>query len=383
MAAYRQRVRELIETSVSPLFDAAETERRFPREAVQAVGKAGIFRERWASEHGDVGQALVFAEELGRSLVGGIGVGLMLQSEAVAPILRRFGESPEVAEWLRAVLDGAAIGCVAASELGGGSDLESVQTTASRDGAEWRIEGEKAFCSPAGAADFCIVLCRLQGDSGLTGSRLALALVESSQFEARTLQTTGCRSLQTSRLTIDGRIGDGQLMASQGLGLHAANWGLSYERFAAAALALGGSDTAVRLATTHLHRRHQFGAPLFEHQALRMRLASLAGDLLLARNGLYSIAAGWKKLDGPLMRVAAAAKGSAAQLSERVLSECAHMFGGAGYLEDETPFPRLLRDIRVARLGGGTSEIMWELYAQGLDVDDELYERLISTAASA
>ena len=43
--------------------------------------------------------------------------------------------------------------------------------------------------------------------------------------------------------------------------------------------------------------------------------------------------------------------------------------------------PAMLRDMRLARLGSGTSEMMWELYAQGLEVDDELYERMVSIEA--
>ncbi len=381
VAEFRARIRELIAASILPLFEPAEAERRFPREAAAAFGKAGVYRERWAGEDGDAGKALILSEELGRALVGGIGVGLILQSEAVAPILRRFGKGAEAAEWLEALLEGAAIGCVAASEMRGGSDLASTETAAVREGEGWRVRGTKAFCSPAGAADFCLVLCRLEGEDSMLGSRLALALVEKSQFEARPLQTAGCRSLETCRLEIDALVPDSSLLAPQGLGLHAANWGLTFERFSAAALAVGGANAAIRLATTHLQRRTQFGSPLFEHQALRLRLAALAAELMLVRDGLYAMAARWQKPDGKLMREAAAAKVTAAQLGERVVSECAHMFGGAGYLEDETPFPRLLRDLRVARLGGGTDEIMWELFAGGMEGDDELYERLISTDA--
>lgn len=65
-------------------------------------------------------------------------------------------------------------------------------------------------------------------------------------------------------------------------------------------------------------------------------------------------------------------------LAEHVVSECAHLFGGPGFLEDETPFPRVIRDLRLARLGGGSNEVLWELYAQSLEVDDELYDRWIS-----
>jgi alkylation response protein AidB-like acyl-CoA dehydrogenase len=378
--AYRARVRELIAASLWPLVEPAEAERRFPRAAVEAVGGAGLLRERWAGEHGDAGKALIFSEELGRAGLGGIGIGLIVQSDNVIPILRRFGGSGEAQRWLDGVLDGTAIGCVAASELAGGSDLASVQTTALPEGDGWRVRGTKAFSSPAGAADFCLVLCRLEGESFL-GPKLGIAIVEKDHFDARPLNTSGCRSLETCRLTIDGQIPAGGLLAPQGLGLHAANWGLTYERLAGAAQALGAAEAAILLATTHLHRRQQFGVPLFEHQALRMRLASLAAELLLARNGLYVLAAKWAKPDQTLIREAAAAKAAAAVLSERVASECAHMFGGAGYLEDETPFPRMLRDMRLARLGGGTNEMMWELYAQGLEVDDELYERMVSIEA--
>lgn len=374
---YRARVQELITTSLWPLVAEAEAERRFPRCAVEVMGEAGVFRDRWAGEHGDALQALVLSEELGRAGLGGIGIGLIVQSENVIPILRRFGTGELTAAWMEKVLDGAAIGCVAASELAAGSDLASVQTTAVADGDGWLVRGVKAFCSPGGAADFCIVLCRLEGESFL-GPKLAMALVERDGFEARQLQTSGCRSLQTCRLSIDARIPGEALMAEQGLGLHVAHWGLTYERLAGAAQALGAAETAIRLATTHLRRRTQFGAPLFDHQGLRLRLASLAAELLLARNGLYQLAAGWTKPDQAQMREAAAAKATAAALSERIASECAHLFGGAGYLEDETPFPRMIRDMRLARLGGGTDEMMLELYAQGLETDDELYDRFVS-----
>lgn len=377
--AYRERVRQVIDDSIVPLVDEAEAKRRFPRAAVEAIGAAGLYRERWEGPHGDTGRALILSEELGRSAVGGIGVGLLVQSESVLPLLRRFGRSQEVARWTEAVLDGRAIGCVAASELAGGSDLASVSTAVHREGYGWRISGVKAYSSPAGAADFCLALCRMEDgqDSGPV-PKLAVALVERQHFEARRLETSGCRSLETARLTLDGVISPEHLLAMQGMGLFVLNWGLTYERFASAAQALGGADAAIRLATTHLRRRNQFGGPLFDQQALRIRLASLSAEVLFALGGLYALASRWRQLDQRLMREAAAAKVTAALLSERVLSECTHLFGGAGYLEDETPFPRFLRDMRLARLGGGSNEMMWELYAQGLEGDDALYDRLIA-----
>jgi alkylation response protein AidB-like acyl-CoA dehydrogenase len=378
---YRARVAGLLTESVLPLLEAAEADRRFPRQAAEAVASAGLFRERWRGPHGDTGRALVFSEELGRAALGGIGVGLIVQSESVVAVLRRFGGSPEAERWMEAVLDGKAVGSVAASEPQGGSDLSAVQTTASREGDGWRIRGRKWFSGPAGAADIVLVLCRLDDEPAMFGPKIGIAVVERRHIEVRHLETSGCRSLETCRLTIDGQIPDALLLVQEGLGLHALNWGLTYERLAGAAQALGGAETAIRLATTHLHRRHQFGVPLYQHQALRMRLSSLAAEVMLARKGLYVLASQVQP-DQQFMRQAAGAKATAAVLAEHVVSECAHLFGGPGFLEDETPFPRVIRDLRLARLGGGSNEVLWELYAQSLEVDDELYDRWISIEAS-
>ena len=99
-------------------------------------------------------------------------------------------------------------------------------------------------------------------------------------------------------------------------------------------------------------KRRQFGQMLFEHQALRMRMADLQARVDLLRYGLAGIAA-QDRLD---LRAAAAVKVSAARLGEEVLSECMHIFGGSGYLVDETPLGRWWRDIKLARVGGGTDE---------------------------
>ena len=376
--AYRLRVRALIAESVSPLMDSAEEEHRFPRAAVAAVGASGILRERWAGPHGDVGRGLVYAEELGRALTGGIGIGLLVQSENVISILRRFGDSDEARALLDQVLDGAVVGCIAASEPQGGADLAAVRTVAEQDGDGWRVRGEKAYSSPAGAADFCMALCRLPEGNGFFEPALAIALVDRDGFAPRPLQTAGLWSLETCRLTVDAGVPAGRMLAARGLGLHALQWGLTFERFAGAVFAIGGADTTLRLAITHLHRRTQFGAPLFEHQALRLRIAELAAQVRLMRGGLYELASRWERTDQRMIREAAATKVTAARLGERVLSECAHVFGGSGYLENETPFPRMLRDFRLARLGGGADEMMLELYAGALETDDDLYDRLTS-----
>lgn len=71
-------------------------------------------------------------------------------------------------------------------------------------------------------------------------------------------------------------------------------------------------------------------------------------------------------------RAAAGVKVTAARLGEEVISECMHIFGGAGCLVEETPLGRWWRDMKLARVGG-TDEVLWELVAAGMTADHDGY----------
>lgn len=367
--AFRHRVRRLVADRLTPLVAAAERDRRFPRAAVEALGSAGLFRERWAGGgHGDLGRAVVLAEELGRAGLGGIGVGASLHLEAATAILVRFARNDHTRAVRESALTGSAVLCVATSEQHAGSDLSAVRTRLERHRRGWTVRGTKWFVSPGARADAALVLCRHDGGHAL------VVVPREGLHVLRTLRTSGLRSLETVRLQVEAEVPDEAVLARPGLGLQAVTWGLTHERLALAAQLAGGMDLALALTATRLHRRQQFGVPLVQHQALRLRLAELWASALLLRHAVESLACSLARGGSATMRDVAGAKAVAARLAERVLGECAHMFGGAGYLDDETPFPRLRRDLQVGRLGAGSDEMMWELVAGGLPRDDDRYQ---------
>jgi alkylation response protein AidB-like acyl-CoA dehydrogenase len=77
------------------------------------------------------------------------------------------------------------------------------------------------------------------------------------------------------------------------------------------------------------------------------------------------------------LRTSAAMKVTAARLGEEVISECMHIFGGTGYLPDESPLGRWWRDMKLGRVGGGTDEVLWELVAAALRPDFANLQRLV------
>jgi alkylation response protein AidB-like acyl-CoA dehydrogenase len=373
---FRARARSVAREHMMPLYAEAEQSGTFPREAFAALGAAGLIRERWrGGPSGDLMRSVILAEELARAGGGGVAIGCTLAMEPIVAALRRHGDSARLKDTLEQVLDGRLVGCFAASEPAGGSDLAGVRTTAEKERDGWRIRGEKKYVSLGPVADFALVLCRTATADHPAAARLALFLVPASGMRViKPLQKLGLSSLSTAWMGIDAHVPDEAMMGRPGLGLLVATHALSHERFAAAAQLVGLCLRAIDLATAHLHRRTQFGRPLIEHQALRLRLADLSAQLTVLRHGVYGAASEAPGSPALGTREIAAFKVTAARFAEKVVGECMHLFGGMGYLEDETPLARMYRDVRLARLGGGSDEVMWELVAAGMVPDFAAYD---------
>jgi alkylation response protein AidB-like acyl-CoA dehydrogenase len=370
LAAVRERI--------APLVDDAESRGRFPRVAIAELGALGAFRQRWAQGHrGDPERACRLAEALGRAGTGAIGTGVTVHGEAVLSVLVRFGATPALRRLTRAALDGTTVGCLAASEDRAGSDLLEVATRARPEGDGWRVRGTKAYASLGAVADFALVLCRAEDGAGRSRGPV-VAVVDRDGFEVRErLGVLSARSLETVRLDVDAHVGPDALLGRLGHGLRVVNWGLTHERLAAAAQVIGGARLALGLAAAHLARRRQGGQRLLDRQALRLRLADLAAQVALARRGVHAAAADFDPDRPEAHREIAGVKVTVARLGERVVSECLHLFGGLGLVEEATPLARMWRDVRLARIGGGTDEIMWELVAGGLTPDHAAYDALV------
>jgi alkylation response protein AidB-like acyl-CoA dehydrogenase len=376
----RKQVAGLLRQTFEPVAEQSETEGLFPRDALVRLGAAGLFKERWGQAdardpYGDPGFGVIIAEESGRLGHAGLSVGLSLHCETVLSILTRFGDTPLLAAYRTQALEGRLVGCLGASEPTGGSDLNGVRTVARRIPGGWRVTGEKKYLSLGLVCDIALLLCRLDEGSGPVAGRLGLLAVPAAGLTPRKrLSKVGTSGLDTTWMLVDAEVPDEALVGRPGGGLLAATWGLNHERLSIAAQAVGGSARAVGLATAHLQRREQFGKPLIEQQALRLRLAELSSRLVALRYAVYTAAQGVSVPGACGTREIAALKTTAARFVEEVTSECMHLFGGPGYLEDETPMSRMWRDSRLARIGGGTDEMMWELVAGGLVPDYTAYD---------
>lgn len=374
---YRTLLDRVFDDQVTAWTAEAEETERFPRQLIEHLGRSGVFAEKWGdAAQPDVAKLVALATALGGLGSAGIGVGVSLHDSAIA-LLRRFGRSDYLRDICEQAIRGEAVLCIGASEESGGSDLQIVQTEirSARDGYE--VRGVKKFVSLSPIADHIMVVARsMDQDPTSRHGNVVVIAVPTSQVEVQTpYRKVGAGPLDTAAVHIDTWVPADALVARAGTGLAAISWGLAHERLSIAGQVAAGCQRIIGITLARMMKRRQFGQTLYQHQALRMRIADLQARVDMLRYSLAGIAA-----EGRLdLRAAAAIKVSAARLGEEVFSECMHIFGGAGYLVDETPLGRWWRDMKLARVGGGTDEVLWELVAAAMKPDYDGYAELIKS----
>jgi alkylation response protein AidB-like acyl-CoA dehydrogenase len=372
---YRARLADAFNDQVVAWTAEAEARQRFPRELIEHLGASGVFSEKWGTAAlPDVGKLVELAFALGRLSSAGIGVGVSLHDSAIA-VLRRFGKSEYLTDICDRAIRGHAVLCIGASEESGGSDLQIVETEIASRAGGFDVRGIKKFVSLSPIADHILVVARsVEANPASKYGNVALIAVPTAQVAVqRPYQKVGAGPLDTAAVHIDTWVPADALVARAGTGLAAISWGLAHERMSIAGQIAASCQRAIGITLARMMTRRQFGHTLFEHQALRLRIADLQARVDLLRHGLHGIAA-QGRLD---LRTAAGIKVTAARLGEEVISECMHIFGGAGYLVEETPLGQWWRDMKLARVGGGTDEVLWELVAAGMAPDYSGYASVV------
>jgi len=128
---------------------------------------AGFARITWepayGGRNGTTVEQIIFGQEEGRFAVPNeafiIGLGM------IAPTLRAVGTPAQQERYLTKLLRGEEIWSQLFSEPGAGSDVASLSMTATRDGDEWVINGQKVWTSGAQFSDYGEIVCRTNPDA--------------------------------------------------------------------------------------------------------------------------------------------------------------------------------------------------------------------------
>lgn len=366
--SFRREVRRFIVNEVAPHASDWEAARRIPREIFTRMGELGFlgitFPERYGGTEADIFFAVVFLEELPRSLMGGFCAAVSVQQFMATAHIARVGSEKLKRRFLEPSIAGVKVGALAITEPDTGSDVASIRTTAVRDGDAWVVNGSKTFITNGAEGDFFTLAVRTGPDSGAAGvSLLAVDADTAGVRVASRLNKMGWHSSDTAEIVFeDARVPADHLIGELNSGFYQIMDSFALERLSAAAIAVGSADVALEETLRYMTERQAFGRPLTRFQALRHRLADLAAELEAARQLTYHTA--WLLGRGEqAIRESSMAKLIATELGKRVADECVQFFGGYGFME-EYPVARFFRDARGGTITAGTSEIMREIIAR-------------------
>ncbi len=340
------------------------------RQFWNAAGKVGILcvsiDQAYGGGGGTFAHEAVVIEEQARAIDDAFG--FSVHSPIVAHYINAYGSEEQKLRWLPKMASGELVGAIAMTEPNTGSDLQSIRTTAKRDGDDYVINGSKTFISNGTHCALIIIVARTGTEGGAAAISLVVAETKDlAGFErGRVLEKIGMKGQDTRELVfVDMRIPVANLLGDiEGQGFFQLMNQLPQERLAIATTAVAATETAVDLAIQYAKDRSAFGKQLIDFQNTRYVLSECKTDALASRTLLDHCIS--LHLEGRLdAATASMAKFWCTDRQVDVIDRCLQIFGGYGYML-EYPIARMYAAARVQKIYGGTNEIMKELIARTL-----------------
>jgi acyl-CoA dehydrogenase len=368
MTLFRDMARRAFEQEISPHFEQWEEDHLVPRELWRTLGEAGLLCPDVDEAYGGAGTSphvtLALIEELSAMGFGGIASGYGIHSNIVAPYIIHHGTEAQKQQWLPRMVSGDAVGALAMTEPGAGSDVQAIRTNAVRDGDEWILNGSKIFITNGIHADLVIVAAITDPGKGAKGTSLFLVDAHLPGFEkSKKIEKIGQHSSDTAQLFFqDVRLPADALLGEENRGFVIMMEELPRERLGIAAQAVAAAEGALALTVDYVQERKAFGQAIGAFQNTRFKLADVKTEIALNR-ALYEQCADEYARGELTADKAAMLKLASCEMQCSTVDECLQLFGGYGYTS-EYPISRFYTDARIQRIYGGSSEIMRELVAR-------------------
>ena len=364
-------VREFVKRDVEPIASAYDNDDIYPHELIPKLQELGLFGITIPIEYGGMELdfttfAMIF-EEISKgwmSLSGIIGT-----HHVLSHIVSIYGTDEQKERILPRMATGELRGGLALTESDAGSDAQNISTTAHKDGEEYVINGRKMFISNGENGNVFALMAKTNPEANPAHRGISCFIFEKpvAGFKVgQHIDKLGYRGIDTCEILFDDcRIPIENLIGGQeGRGFHHVMAGLETGRINIAARAVGVAQAAFDAAIEYSQKRHTFGKPISEHQAIQLKLAEMASKIHAARLMVYD-AAEKKDIGERNDLETAMAKLFASEVCGEVAMEAMRVHGGVGYTK-ELPIERYYRDAPLMIIGEGTNEIMKLLIAKRL-----------------
>ena len=319
--------------------------------------------------------ALDVPTEYGGAGLGQLAMCVIHEELYRSPLMFEFGGYVEPALYLcndkqkekyfHPIIRGEKKSCYAFTEPGTGSDLARVQTRAVKKGDRWVINGSKTFISHVERADFIMLFASTGPGKGSKGLTCFLVDKNAPGLNiSNPIPTMGDDWDPYTLFFDDVEVPDENVLGEVNGGFVVADEQLTHGRLKIAAFNVGIAKRCLEMAVRYSKERVTFGQALATRQAIQWMLADSEGELMAARLLVYQAA--WMADSKQAIRNEAfVAKLYATEMAQRVSDRALQIYGGMGYTR-EVPIQSFYRQVRVWRIGHGTSEIHRMMIARNM-----------------
>ncbi|HBV87481.1 MAG TPA: acyl-CoA dehydrogenase [Desulfosporosinus sp.] len=365
---FRRTFVKFVQRELSPYIEEWEEKREIPRWVWLRMGEMGYLcpwlEEKYGGTGADFGFSAILNKELSKA---GVGIGIGLHSDIIAPYIQAYGTEKQKSDWLPACARGEKILAIAMTEPQVGSDLQGLRATAVRDGDKYIINGSKTFISNGIVADLIIVAVKTE-TVGMPDKGISLIVVEDGTpgfTKGKKMNKLGMHSQDTAELFFDNcRVPVTNRLGEEGKGFSYLMEKLQQERLISALCSQGLAERMLDDTLSYVKTREAFGQPIGKFQHNSFKMAEIATEVELGRVFLDNLVMDHMAGQEIVTKVSMA-KYWIGEMANRVAYNCLQLYGGYGYME-EYPIARHYRDVRVHTIFAGTSEIMKLIIARRL-----------------
>ncbi len=371
----RDRTAAFVRDELIPLEGTGEPARvddAFRRELVALGQAAGLVAPHAPIEWGGLGLDHVSMSEVfiaaGYSLLGPLAMNCFAPDEGNMNLLAKVATREQNERWLRPLVAGEIRSCFAMTEPapGAGSDPRAMQTTITRDGDEFVVNGTKWLITGADGAGFAIIMGREADDDSGRRATMLLADMDTPGIGIEREIATLDRSFPGGHPVVrfdDVRVPVAHVLGEPGRGFEYAQVRLAPARLTHCMRWLGAAIRAHDIATAHARERQAFGKSLVEHEGVGFMLADNEIDIQQCRLAIWHTA--WLLDQGEAAgRESSMAKVLCSEATDRIVDRCQQILGGLGFTH-ETAVGQIATEIRAFRIYDGPSEVhRWSIARQ-------------------
>src|SRR5574341_98148 len=369
LRALKEKDKKIAQEKIKPIASETEKKGMYSDAVIKKMGKLGFLGMIIPQEYGGQGLGylpyMVVLEEIAKADASHSSVMALHNSLFAFPVIN-YGTEEQKKKYLPKICTAEKYCAFALSEPDAGSDATAIQTTATKVGADYLINGTKIFVTNGSVADFVLVYAVTEKGKKAHGITVFLVEKETPGFQVGTIEKKmGFKGSPTCELIFqDVKVPESAVLGKLNEGFKIAMDTLNGGRISIGAMAVGIAQAAFEEAFAYAQKRIQFGKPLCEFQAIQFMLSDMATQIESARQLTYYAA--WLKDNHlPHIKESAQAKLFATEMATKVCYIALQIFGGYGYMENFN-LSRFYRDARVTEIFEGTSEMQRLTIARSL-----------------